>query len=286
MRTNRLFWMAGALCAALGLGSCSNEAEELITPAAEGSRLVTLTVSLPGGDADTRTAYAADGTGLKVTWAKGDKLTAVWSESNDFDKSTTFTLTSGEGTATATFTGELPSDFIAEAPDIKFNYPEVTEKEEGKGYVRTDYTKQTGKLADLGSVDCVFFSATYDNGTLTVDASETGRDSRFLHFAKGTTIGTGSGKATFKLSGVSPKLYYPTGNQESGDITISDIELDESGQLADDLYIAFCNDSSGNSPTLTIASGDVEKKYSLKNDLEEGKMYHISNLSHLTEITP
>ena len=110
--------MAGALCAALGLGSCSNEMEEVAVPADGATRTVTLTVSLSGGGAGTRTEYAADGAGLKVTWAAGDKLTAV-SESRDFTKSTTFSLTSGAGETTATFTGEIPED-VSEGDEIRW----------------------------------------------------------------------------------------------------------------------------------------------------------------------
>ena len=121
MKKNRLFMMAGALCAALGLGSCSNEMDEVAVPAEGATRTVTLTVSLPDRGADTRTAYAADGAGLKVTWADGDKLTA---SGKDWAKSTTFKLTSGAGETTATFTGDLPED-VSEGDNVGVAYPEI-----------------------------------------------------------------------------------------------------------------------------------------------------------------
>ena len=279
MKTNRLFWMAGALCAALGLGSCSNEMDEVAAPAEGATRTVTLTVSLPGGGADTRTVYTPDGADLKVTWAKGDKLTAVSDDTWNFTKSTTFTLLSGAGTDTATFTGDIPAD-VDEGDDVIFYYPEV--QKEGDYYLLVDYTQQTGKLEGLGSVDVFAFAATYQDGTFNTIKEAELRPSTFLHFAKGTAIGTGS-TADFKLSGVSSKFFWD--NSEKDGIAISDVALDSEGKLADDLYIAFLVfDVWLNNPTLTITVGSEKKVYSLDKELEGGTMYNINSLSQLTEV--
>ena len=278
MRTNRLFWLSGALCAALGLGSCSNEMDEVAVPAEGATRTVTLTVSLPGGGADTRTAYEADGDSLKVTWSADDKLTAVSSKQGVFAKSTTFELTSGAGTETATFEGDLPEG-VVDGNEVIFYYPKV--QKVGDYYLYVDYTNQTGKLADLGSVDLIGFTATYQDGTFNTKKGTEVRVSSFLHFAKGTAIGTGSA-ADFKLSGFISKFFW--NNQEGGDIAISDVALDSEGKLADDLYIAFLA-FDPNNPTLTITVGSEEKVYSLDKEFKGGKMYNISDLSVLTPVS-
>ena len=270
--------MAGALCAALGLGSCSNETEELNLPAVEGSRLVTLTVSLPDGGTDTRTAYAPDGSGLKVTWSEGDELTAM---ASSITKSTTFTLTSGAGTSTGTFTGEIPED-ATDGGNIIFYYPKVTEVTFGV-YILADYTQQKGKLEDLSSVDMIGITAKYENEALTVDPNSILHSSAFLHFKKGTLIRTGSTTADFKLSGFISKYRYSS-EHDYNDITFSNVALDDEGRLAEDFYFAFSPDEI-DKPSLTITCGEEARTYSLNREdgFDPGKMYNISNLNMFSE---
>ena len=281
MKKNRLFMMAGALCAALGLGSCSNEMDEVAVPAEGATRTVTLTVSLPDRGADTRTAYAPDGAGLKMTWAEGDKLTAVYDR--NFAKSTTFTLTSGAGTATATFTGDLPAD-VAEGDPVSFFYPKFkTEVIDGEThYICPDYTAQDGTLAGLSKVDGFYFKATYSDGKLSVNSSSTYRYTSFLHFAKDTKVASTGGTATFTISGASGGYDYSAGKIIEGDIVVSG-NVNSDGTLAADVYIAF-EPYDPVLPTLTITIGTEEKVYSLDRNFVADRMYNISDMSKLTEI--
>ena len=279
MKKNRLFMMAGVLCAALGLGSCSNEMDEVAVPAEGATRTVTLTVSLPDRGADTRTAYDTDGEGgLKVTWADGDELTAL---GKDLAKSTTFKLTSGAGETTATFTGELPEDVVDEGI-VEFYYPKFkTEVIDGKThYICPDYTAQDGTLAGLSKVDAIHFKAKYSGGKLSVNSSSTLRYTRFLHFAKDTKVASTGGTATFTISGASGGYDYLDDENIMGDIVVSG-NVNTDGTLADDVYIAF--EKNGNvTPTLTIAVGSEKKVFSLDRSFVAGTMYNISDMSKLT----
>ena len=275
MKKNRLFMMAGALCAALGLGSCSNEMDEVAVPAEGATRTVTLTVSLPDRGADTRTAYAADaeGTGLKVTWADGDELTAL---GKDLAKSTTFKLTSGAGETTATFTGELPEDLVEDK--VGFYYPKFkTEVIDGEThYICPDYTAQNGTLAGLSKVDAIYFKAQYSDGKLSVNSSS--RYTSFLHFAKDTKVASTGGTATFTISGTSGGYDYSDDGNIMGDIVVSG-NVNSDGTLANDVYIAF---EEGTGATLTIAVGSEKNVYSLDKEFALDTMYNISDMSKLT----
>ena len=277
MKKNRLFLMAGALCAALGLGSCSNEMEEVAVPAEGATRTVTLTVSLPGGGADTRTAYAVDGTGLKVTWAEGDKLTAV---SGEYSKSTTFTLTSGAGTDTATFTGEIPEG-VSEGSFVSFYYPAMTQIDidDVTHYIWPDYSTQDGTLAGLSKVDAFEFDAEYSGGELNVISDYTYRYTSFLHFAAGTAVASAGDTPTFTISGAPTGYDYTASGYIYGDIIVSNFVVNSDGTLANDVYIAF---ASGKGATLTITVGSEEKVYLLDKNFTLGRMYNIKNLSQLT----
>ena len=281
MKKNRLFMMAGALCAALGLGSCSNEMEEVAVPADGATRTVTLTVSLPGGGAGTRTEYAADGAGLKVTWAAGDKLTAV-SESRDFTKSTTFSLTSGAGETTATFTGEIPED-VSEGDEIRFFYPEIKQEiiDGETHYIHSDYRTQDGTLAGLSKVDANEFSAEYSGGTLNVTSTYYTRFPSFLHFAAGTKVASAGGAATFTISGAAAGYDYTIKDWFDGDVVVNDVTVNSDGTLANDVYIAF---ELGHGTFLDITVGSEKKLYSLDSYYNAGTMYNISAMSDLTEI--
>ena len=284
MRTNRLFWMAGALCAALGLGSCSNEMEDVAVPAEGATRTVTLTVTLPGGGADTRTAYEAnDEGGLKVTWAKGDKLTAFSDDTWNFTKSTPFTLVSGEGTDTATFEGELPEDVPAEGGEVDFLYPAVTpiEIDGVTHYISPDYRTQGGTLAGLSKQDDLVFRAKYSGGKLN-DISDSGHWTIFLHFAAGTAVASAGGTATFTISGAGAGLVWSAEEYIREDIRVSNVTVNPEGTLVDDLYIAFV-EIPGSTPTLTITVGSEEKVYGFDKEFELGTMYNISDLSVLTK---
>ncbi len=279
MKKNRLLLLAGALCAALGLGSCSNEMDEVAVPAEGATRTVTLTVSLPDRGADTRTAYAADGAGLKVTWADGDKLTAVYDK--NFAKSTTFTLTSGAGETTGTFTGELPED-VVDGDKVGFYYPKFkTEVIDGEThYICPDYTAQDGTLVGLSKVDGFYFEATYSDGKLSVNSSSTYRYTSFLHFAKDTKVASTGGTATFTISGASGGWDYSDNESIMGDIVVSG-NVNSDGTLAADVYIAF-EPYDPVLPTLTITIGTEEKVYSLDRSFVAGRMYNISDMSQLT----
>ena len=278
MKKNRLFMMAGALCAALGLGSCSNEMEEVAVPADGATRTVTLTVSLPDRGAGTRTAYTADGEGLKVTWAEGDKLTAVYDE---FANSTTFTLTSGAGETTATFTGELPVG-VSEGDAIHFYYPEIEKKVVGgkTHYIHPDYSTQEGTLAGLSKVDAIEINTEYSEEGLIVYSSHS-RYPSFLHFAVGTEVASGSGAATFTISGAAAGYDYLIDDWFDGDIVVDNVTVDSDGRLADDVYIAF---EEGTGALLTITVGSEKKVYNLDRYFTSGKMYNISDMSVLSEI--
>ena len=279
MKKNRLFMMAGALCAALGLGSCSNEMDEVAVPAEGATRTVTLTVSLPDRGADTRTAYAADGAGLKVTWADGDKLTA---SGKDWAKSTTFKLTSGAGETTATFTGDLPED-VSEGDNVGVAYPEIkTEVIDGEThYIYPDYRTQDGTLAGLSKVDAFSFFAQYSGGKLT--SIECSRLSSFLHFAKGTQVASAGGKATFTISGAVAANDLTADKYIIEDIVVSNVAVNSEGKLEDDVYIAF-EYSIDNTPTLTINLDSETKVYNLDKEFEQGHMYNISDMSQLSGI--
>ena len=280
MKKNRLFMMAGALCAALGLGSCSNEMDEVAVPAEGATRTVTLTVSLPDRGADTRTAYAADaeGTGLKVIWADGDELTAF---GQDLAKSTTFKLTSGAGETTATFTGELPEDVVDEGI-VEFYYPKFkTEVIDGEThYICPDYTAQDGTLAGLSEVDAFVLRAQYSDGKLSVMPLYTYRYTSFLHFAKDTKVASTGGTATFTISNANAVYDLTAGEFIKENIVVDKVTVNPDGKLADDVYIAF-EKNDYVTPTLTIAVGSEKKVYSLDRDFK-AEMYNISDMSKLT----
>ena len=271
--------MAGALCAALSLGSCSNEMDEVAVPAEGATRTVTLTVSLPDRGADTRTAYAPDGAGLKVTWAEGDKLTVAY---DGFAKTTTLTLTSGAGTTKGTFTGDLPED-VSEGDNVGVAYPEIkTEVIDGEThYIYPDYRTQDGTLAGLSKVDAFSFFAQYSGGKLT--SIECSRLSSFLHFAKGTQVASAGGKATFTISGAVAANDLTADKYIIEDIVVSNVAVNSEGKLEDDVYIAF-EYSIDNTPTLTIAVGSETKVYNLDKEFEQGMMYNISDMSQLSGI--
>ena len=279
MKKNRLFMMAGALCAALGLGSCSKEMDEVAVPAEGATRTVTLTVSLPDRGADTRTAYAPDVAGLKVTWADGDELTAF---GKDLAKSTTFKLTSVVDETTATFTGELPEDVVDE-DIVEFYYPKFkTEVIDGEThYICPDYTAQDGTLVGLSKVDAFVLRAQYSDGKLSVNPSYTYRYPSFLHFAKDTKVASTGGTATFTISNANAVYDLTAGEFIKGNIVVDNVTVNADGKLADDVYIAF-EKGDNVTPTLTIAVGSEKNVYSLDKEFAPGTMYNISDMSKLT----
>ena len=286
MRTNR-FLMIAALGAALCLTSCSNEVEEIALPADSGSRQMSLTLTLPGGDASTRMAYEMDTeTGnLKVTWAKGDKIT-VYTDKLD---SATFTLVGNGGSAKGTFTGEIPDSWgLKDNDELWINYPEL-KKITVNGVERTcfvDGRKQSGKIEDF--MDVLSGKLVYTSDALSLKG-ELAHMASYLHLPKDLALfiddSDVSGDATITLSNIISGQCAGSARYLTDDIVVK-TSLGGSS-LQEDLYIGFMS-STGAIPTLTVECSSKEITYNLDRigGFKTGQMYTINNIASLTKPDP
>ncbi|NDW13561.1 hypothetical protein D0T50_11765 [Bacteroides sp. 214] len=144
MKTKATTIIAVTIAIAMNFAACSNE-EQQQEPQKKGEQ-ITITATLPA--ADTRLAMedqlngTVDGT-VKVTWEEGDQFEIA---NTGYTDTQTFTLVSGAGTNTATFTGTKP-----ESDGVYFiQYPSF----------EVDYTTQTqtgnASTAHLGNYNCMF----------------------------------------------------------------------------------------------------------------------------------
>ncbi len=107
---NRKALQAVALFFGLAFTACSTE-DEFTPPTSTKSHTVTITATQPSQDAASRMAFNTEGDGY---WQKGDQITVV-SENGSDQSFSTFSMTEGAGTNSATFTGSTKFTRLAYA---------------------------------------------------------------------------------------------------------------------------------------------------------------------------
>ena len=112
-KMNSIIAFAAAAVAVVFSVSCQQEiqvpdkdADAIEEKTPNEGKLITITATIPDNP-ETRVAFAQDPGTVKLTWENGDKIIIV--DEADLMHPQTFELTSGDGEATATFTGTEPS---------------------------------------------------------------------------------------------------------------------------------------------------------------------------------
>ena len=280
---------AAVLSAALSMTSCSNEADELVVPAAK--KMMSVTLTLPD-DAGTRATFEAkmdgyDFKGLKTAWEKNDEI-SVGKMGEDVHATFTVTAVSDDGKS-ATFSGEALESWgeIANGTNFWFTYPVLLEGD----YVR-DWSVQDGTLASLPNYDDLWFLADYSDGKF--DMADLTRQVAFLRLPKGLAICDESftGSITLEITGTETSPLFS--KEESLDldgvvsattenpIVVGPISI-ENGILTDDVYVSLPMLGSVNSIGITVKSSASFKLYSLNYELYSGKIYTLQNMDKLTK---
>ncbi|MBO4595492.1 MAG: hypothetical protein J5632_02635 [Bacteroidales bacterium] len=185
-KMNSILAMAAAVLAMTLMVSCEKEireseknaGEQTVTPA---GKQITITATIPDTP-ETRVAFEQETGNVKLTWETGDKIIIV-DQNNVMDKQT-FTLVSGDGEATATFSGTEPSNTSsvytifyagnAEAyttTDAVNNKSYADQVQVGNG--NTSHLAFTAMLTDVDAYDHFVFSADWasaHSGNLVVNS--------------------------------------------------------------------------------------------------------------------
>lgn len=279
---------AAVLSAALSMTSCSNEADELVVPAAK--KMMSVTLTLPD-DAGTRATFEAkmdgyDFKGLKTAWEKNDEI-SVGKMGEDVHATFTVTAVSDDGKS-ATFSGEALESWgeIANGTNFWFTYPVLLEGD----YVR-DWSVQDGTLASLPNYDDLWFLADYSDGKF--DMAHLTRQVAFLRLPNQLAICDESftGSITLEITGTETSPLFS--KEESLDldgvvsattenpIVVGPISI-ENGILTNDVYVSLPMLGSVNSIDITVKSSASFKLYSLNYEMEYGKIYTLTNMNKLT----
>ena len=185
-KMNTILAMAAVVLAMTLIVSCEKEiresektaGEQTVTPA---GKQITITATIPDTP-ETRVAFEQETGNVKLTWEAGDKIIIV-DEANLMDKQT-FTLSSGAGEATATFSGTAPSNpsstytiFYAgnseayTTTDAVNNKSYADQVQVGNG--NTDHLAFTAMLTGVNAYDHFVFSADWasaHSGNLVVNS--------------------------------------------------------------------------------------------------------------------
>ena len=152
-----IFMVAAAMLAMLAT-SCNKEEEVLMqTP---------ITISANYGGGDSKVAYTEDGNNITATWETGDELIVCWNGHKN-----TLTLSSGAGTASATFTGTITGTPTANSTLVCFvkdkNNPGAVIVSDNGDYLYTDGTflAQDGTLAGAAKCNLYYGTCFYGDGT-------------------------------------------------------------------------------------------------------------------------
>ena len=275
---------AAALSTALSMTSCSNEADELSLAAAKKTLSVTLT--LPD-DAGTRATFEAnmDGDafkGLKTKWETGDEVSVGIIEKPETATIFKATSVSDDG-KTATFSGEAPSSWgeIADETEFWFVYPKLSD-----GVI--DYSAQEGTLTALSNYDALWMYATYSGGTF--GEADIERQAAFFRLPSGLAICDAdfSGNITLEFTGEGIISEYDSSALEafvSADadhpIKVGPVAV-EKGVLKSDVYVSLPSFSTLN---MAVKSTEASKLYTLEYEMARGKIYTLTDMSKLTEVT-
>lgn len=150
--------MVAAAMLAMMATSCNKEIEELTqTP---------ITINANYGGGDTKVAYTEDGNEITAKWETGDELIVCWNGHKN-----TLTLSSGAGTASATFTGSITGTPSANSTLVCFvkdkNNPGAVTVSDNGDYLYTDGTflAQDGTLAGAAKCNLYYGTCFYGNGS-------------------------------------------------------------------------------------------------------------------------
>ncbi len=173
MKTKKFLSMAALALVGAMITGCSND-DDILQPENK-TNVVTLTATVGFDDGATTRALTIDGNKGVKTFADGDQIAVIYKNSSDQTLKAVGTITSGVGTASATFSVTLSAPDNTKA--IRYIYPAAMAKEtiatnatiDDAGTV--DFTKlnsQNGSLTTLGSnLDlCTFDAANWTSGTL------------------------------------------------------------------------------------------------------------------------
>ncbi len=143
------------LVTVLMLNSCNHKKPN--NTRTQQGEVMTITVSMPN---DLKVAYDDEKVGQgALTWEDGDQILAVGKKDGKCIGAEKFTLSSGEGTGRATFTGRR----IQNATNYDIHYGNV-EFKDGKVKVSMDGQKQSGNNSTAHLKKSIYlFSSIYDN---------------------------------------------------------------------------------------------------------------------------
>lgn len=199
-----------------GMTSCSNE--EIVSPAAEGhTAKLTVNITKPGYDAQTRTELSEVEGSLKCVWSEGDKVFVTNGEGANVG---VLTLLTGAGEETATFSGEL-TGVANGSQDLNFFYLGKEFKGEKPSFpVEFDFSNQTGEFENLSDYDFLSSTATVNVAEGDAYTKDMGL-ARYISFAH-FTVSYGEGVTAeegFDLAG--QNLYNKVAIDGTGNITVT-----------------------------------------------------------------
>lgn len=277
MKTKQLIF---AMCCVAAMASCSNE--EPLAEVTQQAKQVSLTLTY-GDGADTRTSFETSDTGLKHVWTTGDKVHLSYSN-NGIKTLGILELSTGAGTKTATFSGEISDWPDGETKKINVKYGPLNDDN-----TEMDWSTQEGTLKSLGKYEIIYYPnvvATLNGDKISVsEIQSTIYKSTFIYLPKGLKIlESGSGEATLYMeSSQFASKHHLSSNDWTkaspfdGNTPITAPVTLENGELASDVYLAACSVWNGSDDvSFGLEYGDSYYYVDLNKTFENGKLYTVT----------
>lgn len=276
----RKFLFAAAVIAATLFSSCVKQpalAEEPV-PAIEenAARAIEIGACLPS---ETKATAQEVGNNLKTTWDAGDKISVIYYNGADYVNEC-FTLSSGEGTTSATFANG--SSLLPDSTPFTICYPYREASAEGVWAMLLG--SQTGTVDGLGNLDPLMGSASSLDDTPTVTSALTVL--RLCEGLKLFTDDTESGAAIgITVSGEhlhATAVFDGTGlTGNKGPVVLSGPLSTTGGCLDQNVYVALHLTDEGRTDTsldIRVQRGDNTYNWTLSRSgktMENGQMYSV-----------
>ncbi|MBO6256299.1 MAG: hypothetical protein ILA03_03025 [Bacteroidaceae bacterium] len=279
MKTKQLIF---AMCCVAAMASCSNE--EPLTEVTQQAKQVSLTLTY-GDGADTRTSFKVSDTGLEHVWTAGDKVHLSYSGSSGLKTFGILELSTGAGTKTATFSGEISDWADGETKKIDVKYGPLNADN-----TEMDWSTQEGKLESLGKYEIIYYPnvvATLNGDKISVsEIQSTIYKSTFIYLPKGLKIlESGSGEATLSMESsqfaskhhLSSNDWTRAASRAPGGVPITAPVTLENGNLASDVYLAACSVWNGsNDVSFGLSFGEKNYQVNLNKTFENGMLYTVT----------
>lgn len=273
MKTKQLIF---AMCCVAAMASCSNE--EPLAEVTQQAKQVSLTLTY-GDGADTRTSFETSDTGLKHVWTAGDKVHLSYSN-NGLKTLGILELSTGAGTKTATFSGEISDWPDGETKKINVKYGPLNADN-----TEMDWHTQEGTLESLGKYEIIYYPnvvATLNGDKISVsEIQSTIYKSTFIYLPKGLKIlESGSIETTLYMwsKQFASKHHLSSNDWTRADLTpiTAPVSLTD-GKLASDVYLAACSVwNESDEINFGLYLGEDYYYVDLTKTFENGKLYTVT----------